>query len=148
MSLVIEGLRADVESVAGLGDEMVGEVAERIGALLVRSAPSRILELLSDIAAELSEELPDGRVEIRVMGDEVELAYVDEPRPSPEGDSELSARITLRLPERLKARVEDAATSQSISVNTWILRALERGVSSTPSRNSRGGKRLQGYATS
>src|SRR5580700_5629081 len=108
MSLIVEGLRADVEAVAELGDEVVADVAERIAAVLARSAPSRILDLLSEVAADLSAELPDGRVEIRMMGDDVELAYVDEERPAPEGDSELSARITLRLPEHLKARVEVA----------------------------------------
>jgi hypothetical protein len=148
MSLIVEGLRADVEAVAELGDEVVADVAERIAAVLARSAPSRILDLLSEVAADLSAELPDGRVEIRMMGDDVELAYVDEERPAPEGDSELSARITLRLPEHLKARVEVAAASQAVSVNAWIVRALERGASSSQGKSSRGGKRLQGYATS
>ena len=78
---MVDGLRSDVLSVGELGDDTVAEVAERIADLLGRSLPGRVLELLSDVAAELSAELPEGRVEIRVVGDEVELAYVgDEPR--------------------------------------------------------------------
>jgi hypothetical protein len=68
MALVVDGVRADVASVGELGDEVVAEVAERIADLLVRSLPARVLELLSDVAAEVSGELPDGRVEIRVAG--------------------------------------------------------------------------------
>jgi hypothetical protein len=149
MSLVIEGLRSDVEAVAELGDDTVAEVAERIAALLSRSASSRILDLLSDVAAELSAELPEGRVEIRLVGDDVEFAYVDERVGTPsEGDGELSARITLRLPEQLKARVEEGAIGDGISVNSWILRALERSTSTSRVRSTRAGTRLRGYGTS
>ena len=76
MSLVVDGLRSDVLSVGELGDDTVAEVAERIADLLGRSLPGRVLELLSDVAAELSAELPEGRVEIRVVGDEVDRKSV------------------------------------------------------------------------
>ena len=39
-----------------------------------------------------------------------------------------TARITLRLPEQLKARVEDAAAREGFSVNTWLVRAVSRGL--------------------
>jgi hypothetical protein len=148
MSLAVEGFRSDVDALADLGDEAVAEVADRIGSALTRSAPSRILDLLSEVAAELSDELPDGHVEIRLVGDDVELAYVDEHRPAPEGDGELSARITLRLPEPLKVRIEEAAGGQGVSVNSWVVRTLERGVMSSHSGSTRPGKRLRGYGTS
>ncbi len=113
MSLVVDGLRSDVVAVGDLGDDAVAEAAERIAAVLERSVPARVLDLLSDAAAELSAELPEGRVEIRVAGDDVALAYVgDEHGPGPEPDAELSARITLRLGEGLKARVEEGASGR------------------------------------
>jgi hypothetical protein len=148
MSLVVEGLRADALAVGELGDEAVAEAAERIAAVLARSASSRILDLLSDAAAELSAELPEGRVEIHLVGDDVELAYVDDGPPTAETEAELSARITLRLSEQLKARVEESASSEGMSVNGWVLRALERGTSTTKVRNGRAGSRLRGYGTS
>jgi hypothetical protein len=148
MSLVIEGFRSDVEAVGELGDEVVSEVADRIASVVSRSASSRILDLLSDVAAELSAELPEGRVEIRLVGDDVEFAYVDERPAASEGDAGLSSRITLRLSDQLKARVEESASSQGVSVNGWILRTLERGTSSSEGRSARAGKRLHGYATS
>jgi HicB-like protein involved in pilus formation len=148
MSLVIEGLRSDIMAVGELGDEVVAEVAERIAAMFSRSAPSRVLDLLSDVAAELSDEVPEGRIEIRVVGDEVEFAYVAERPPPSDSDADLSSRITLRLSEQLKSRVEESASREGLSVNGWILRMLERGTSSSTSRHHRAGSRLHGYGTS
>jgi hypothetical protein len=148
MSLAIEGLRSDVVAVAELGDETVAEVADRILAILSRSASSRILDLLAEAAAELSAELPEGRVEIRLVGDDVEFAYVDERARTSEPEAELSARVTLRLSDQLKARVEESAGRDGLSVNSWILRTLERGTSTVSIRSGRGGSRLRGYGTS
>jgi hypothetical protein len=148
MSGVVEGLRADVEAVAELGDDTVAEVAERIGAVLTRAAPSRLLELLSQIAAELSDELPEGRVEIRLMGDDVGLVFVADQPPLAEGEGELSSRISLRLSDGLKARVESAATGQALSVNSFIVRALERAVAAGPSGRAGRSNRLYGFGTS
>jgi hypothetical protein len=150
MSLVVDGVRADVASVGELGDEVVAEVAERIADLLGRSLPARILELLSDAAAEVSAELPDGRVEIRVAGDDVGLAYVEDTRVTAaesEAGGDLTARITLRLSEGLKARVEEGAGREGVSVNTYIVRTLERGSSANRYRAGRVGNRLRGYGT-
>jgi hypothetical protein len=149
MSLVVEGFRSDVAAVGDLGDEGVSEVADRIASVLERSVSSRILDLLSEVAAELSAELPEGRVEIRLMGDDVEFAFVDEIPETSETEAELSARITLRLPEQLKARVEESASRAGISVNGWVLRSLERGTTTARIRhNGRPGSRLRGYGTS
>jgi hypothetical protein len=150
MSLVVDGLRADLVAVGELGDDAVAEAAERIAAVLGRSVPGRVLDLLSDAAAELSAELPEGRVEIRVAGDDVDLTYVaDEhvPATATNGDGDLSARITLRLGEGLKSRVEERASAEGASVNTFIVRALERATSAQRSRGAGTGNRLRGYRT-
>lgn len=158
MSLVVDGLRSDVVSVGELGDDTVAEVADRIAEVLGRSIPSRIFDLLSEVAAEVSAALPDGRVEVRVAGDDVDLAYVEDasaPDGGPEGgdednrerDRDMSARITLRLSETLKARVEDGAARAGISVNAFIVRTLEHGASGENKRKSHVGNRLRGYGT-
>jgi hypothetical protein len=164
MSLVVDGLRSDVISVGELGDDTVAEVADRIAEVLGRSIPSRILDLLSEVAAEVSAELPDGRLEIRVAGDDVDLAYVDDAparADSPAGagagagagdgdgerDRDMSARITLRLSESLKARVEEGAAREGISVNAFIVRTLEHGAAGGHKRKSHVGNRLRGYGT-
>jgi HicB family len=148
LSLVIEGLRSDVAAVGELGDETVAEVAERIAAIVARSASSRLLDLLSDAASEVSAELPEGHVEIRLVGDDAQFVFVHEPEPTQEPEAELSARVTLRLSEPLKARVEESAGREGLSVNTYILRTLERGTSAAKARTGRGGSRLRGYGTS
>jgi hypothetical protein len=148
MSQAIEGFRSDVSAVGELGDETVAEVADRIAAMLVRSASSRILDLLSEAASELSAELPEGRVEIRLVGDDLEFVYVDERAPTQEPEAELTARVTLRLSDQLKARVEESAGRDGLSVNSWILRTLERGTSTSKVRTVRGGSRLRGYGMS
>jgi hypothetical protein len=63
------------------------------------------------------------------------------------GDRDLSARITLRLSEGLKARVEEGASREGISVNAFIVRTLERGATSDQKRKSHAGNRLRGYGT-
>jgi hypothetical protein len=148
MSLVVDGLLSDVTAVGELGDAQVADVAERIAAVLARSLPSRILDLLSEAAGELARELPQGRVDIRVSDDDVELVYVDDDPAKPESDAELTARITLRLSDQLKARVEESASRQGLSVNGWVLRTLERGASVSTQSNGRAGSRLRGYGNS
>jgi len=152
MSLVVEGLRSDALAVAELGDDTVAEVAERIAAILVRSAPSRLFEALSEVAAELSSELPEGRVDLRMTGDDVSLAYVGEPPPLAGPDAQLTERITLRLSEGLKRKVEEHAAGVGVSVNAWVLRALERGTATGTTTavdtGHRGPSRLRGYGIS
>ena len=148
MSSVVDGLLSDVSAVGELGDAQVVDVAERIAAVLARSLPSRILDLLSEAAGELARELPQGRVELHVGGDDVELVYVDDDPATPETDAELTARITLRLSDQLKARVEESASRQGLSVNGWVLRTLERGASVSTHSNGRAGSRLRGYGNS
>src|SRR3984957_9938069 len=150
MSLVVDGLRSDVVAVGELGDETVAVVAERIADVLGRSVPARILDVLSDAAAELSATLPAGRVDIRVAGDDVDLTYVEDapgPAAAPTGEGdEQSARISLRLGEALKSRLEKGAAAEGGSGNTFIVRVLERN-SGNRSRSNRVGNRLHGYGT-
>jgi predicted HicB family RNase H-like nuclease len=58
-------------------------------------------------------------------------------------DDDQSARISLRLPEQLKSRMEQAAARDGVSTNTWIVRTLSRSASSDRSAQSH--KRLSGY---
>jgi hypothetical protein len=147
MSLTVDAIRTDVAAVGELGDDAVAELAERIGAVLARSLPGRLLDLLSEVAADVTGELPEGRLEVRVSGDDVDLVYVADDQADPaEADGDLSARITLRLGESLKSRVEDDAVRQGLSVNTYIVRALERSTAQRP-RKSRGGTRIRGYGS-
>jgi hypothetical protein len=145
----VDALLADLEAMAALGDEAVADAARRLSQTLRASAGLRLLDLLGEAALEVSGQLPSGHVEVRLAGQEPTLVYVDEPSepsPSAAADESASARITLRLPESLKASVEAAAAREGVSVNNWIVRALGRASSAPAPR--RVGRRLTGYAES
>ena len=146
----VDALLADLNAMADLGDEAVADAARRLGQTLRASAGLRLLDLLGEAALEISGQLPSGQVEVRLAGQQPTLVYVEhEPEaaaPAAAGDDGMSARITLRLSESLKASVEVAATREGVSVNTRIVRALSRSTSTTPPRRS--GRRLSGYGES
>src|SRR5437764_14372757 len=141
----VEALQQDLANVAGIGDEAVAEAARRISAALESSLRLRLMDALGEAAAELTNQLPDGHVEVRVTGGEPALVYVPEPgAPPPSGLVDLSARITLRLPETLKALVDGAAQEAGVSADTLLLQQITR--SDDPSRRQRPCGRLRrGY---
>ncbi|SRR6266480_7365391 len=146
----VDSLKADLTAVAELGDEETAETASRLVVTLQASLGLRLLDALSEAALELTEKLPSGHVEVRLTGPDPELVYVSE-EPEREGpvagaEDGQTARISLRLPESLKAAVEIAASREGVSVNTWIVRALSRVSSAAPTTHS--GNRLTGYARS
>lgn len=142
----VEKLERDLAAMAALGDDAVANAAERLIQALRGSAGFRLMEALSEAALEISAQLPDGHVEVRLAGPDAELVYVGaEPADPPAVQSEdgLSARITLRLPETLKRELEAAAGREGVSLNTWLVRALSRSTA-PPARRT--GRRLSGYA--
>lgn len=146
----IQALREDLGHIAAVGDESTARAAELLAVALDASVRRRLLEALGEAALELNAQLDDGRVEIRFAGSDPELVFVreeaEEPQAPASSDTELTARITLRLPEPLKQRIEDAASRELVSVNTWIVQALVRNASAPPRRSS--GRRLTGYGRS
>ena len=144
----VEALQQDLANVAGIGDEAVAEAARRIATALESSLRLRLTDALGEAAAELTNQLPDGHVEVRVSAGEPELVYVPDPgAPPPSGLEDLTARITLRLPETLKTIVDAAAQEAGVSANTWLLQQITR--SADPKRrNQPGGRRMTGYGRS
>jgi hypothetical protein len=143
----VDALRADLTAVAELGDEATAEAAGRLVFTLQASVGLRLLDALSEAALELNDRLPGGHVEVRLTGQDPELVYVsDEPdAPAAGADEAYTARITLRLPEALKASLEVAASREGVSVNTWIVRALSRSSTAAPAAQQ-SSNRLTGYA--
>jgi len=144
----VEALQQDLANVAGIGDEAIVEAARRIASALESSLRLRLMDALGEAAAELTNQLPDGHVEVRVTGGEPELVYVAElGAPPPSALEDLSARITLRLPETLKSIVDAAAQEAGVSANTWLLQQITR--SADPKRRHQpGGRRMTGYGQS
>ena len=145
---LVHALQEDLAAAAALaGDEAARDAGQRLAQALEPSLQLRLLDLLGELALGLNAQVP-GRVEVRLAGREPELVYVEEEQAEPagtSGDDALTARITLRLSEGLKAQVEVAAARESLSVNSWIVRALARGLET---RSVRAGRRLTGFAES
>jgi uncharacterized protein (DUF1778 family) len=143
----IEAVRDDLLAVASVGQRDGEELIGRLASALESSLRLRLLEAVTEAAQELSAHIQSGHVEVRLAGSDPTLAFVEEAAEpaAPVGD-DLSARITLRLPESLKSRLDAAASAEGVSVNTWLVQAISRSIESRPPRTP--GRRLSGYARS
>jgi hypothetical protein len=148
----IEALQADLRELAQLGGDELVQAAHRLEGAVKQSATLRLIDALTQIALEVSSQLPNGHVDVRLAGQDPELVYVAEEGEEPQAqsaDDGLNARITLRLPESLKVALEKAAEAEGVSVNAWLVRVLQRSVSGGGGgRAVRSGKRITGYAQS
>src|SRR5919206_4859595 len=127
-SQFVEALQAELAGLAELGDDQTAGAARRIAVALRGSLGLTLVRILGEAARELSGQIPDGRVEVRLVGQDPELVFIrdeeaEAPAPSM-GDEAYTARITLRLPEALKRSLEEAAENEGVSVNTWLVRAI------------------------
>ena len=125
-----ESLRASLVSAADSAGEETRQAAERLGFALDSSARLAIMEAVSQAAAEITTEMPNGGVDVRLNGRELDfLVHVAAPTapapPPPPAPEELEdgnlARIPLRIPESVKAKAEERATEAGQSLNTWLV---------------------------
>jgi hypothetical protein len=154
LSPYLESVRQGVNSAAALGDDNTRQVADRLGGAVEASTRLALLRVLSDAAAQVSAEVAPTSVELRMSGADPELVVIvpapsaeptlllpdhaaagdDEPEtfePS-EVDDEPVARISLRLPASVKARVDEKADRDGISTNAWLLRAVMDALEDRP----------------
>lgn len=144
----IQAIQEDLAATAGLGDEATAEAARRLSEALASTLHLRLLDLLGEAAAEIGSQLSAGRVEVRLAGRDPELVVVMDEAPDAVqlgAGEELRGRISLRLPETLKAAIEKAAEQEGISTNTWLVRTIARSLESRSTRRA-GRNRMQGYA--
>jgi hypothetical protein len=145
LSPYIESVRAGVVNASSLADEQTQHVAQRLGTAIESSTRLALIQALSDAAGTISAELAPSSVELRMVGQDPEFVVSlqtaeAEPTllmPEPESASEETAeaedepvaRITLRLPQSVKARVDEVASSEGISTNAWLIRAVMEALS-------------------
>src|SRR5262245_51322163 len=152
----LENLRRDLATAAAPGGADAVRAAELLSASLDVSARLSLMEALADAAAEITTKLTNATVEVRLRGREADLVITDVAPPAPTpppptpADTGDVARITLRLPEGLKAAVERAAEAEGISVNSWLVRAVAAAATPghpTPPPSGRAfGRRVTGFA--
>ncbi len=147
----IDAIRGDLQAVTA-GDESAAGVAERLSRALESSLHLRLLDAMGEAALELSDQLRSGHVEVRLAGRDVQLVLIDalapEPEPALRDEEGGTARLTLRMPDALKGRVEEAAASEGVSTNAWLVRAIGRGLDGPASVKRRVGSRITGFAQS
>ncbi|KQY22216.1 hisitidine kinase [Cellulomonas sp. Root485] len=115
------------------GTDDTRAVAERLVAGLDSAARLVLLDVLSAAVGEITRDLAPGSVDLRLRGRDVEFVVTqasteadsdDEPATSVDLDDVSTSRTTLRLPDALKAKVDEAAVADGLSVNTWLVRAV------------------------
>ena len=163
----------DIQSQLTLAAEAGGDdarvIAERLLAPLESAIRLALLDALSTAAGEITRELAPASVDLRLRGRDPEFVVsaspqadyveVSSPRDTTvtptasvgDADDDVStSRTTLRLPDQLKARVDDAAAADGLSVNAWLVRAiagaLEPKNRRTAQRESRSADQYTGWA--
>ncbi|HYQ65860.1 toxin-antitoxin system HicB family antitoxin [Actinophytocola sp.] len=132
----IASLREDLVTAASAGDENTRRTAEVLAAALEPAARLAIMNALSDLAAEVTASLDDHVVDVRLAGRDVQVVVTG--RGTPHDDSRAGdvppvdetaggdmSRMTLRLFEQLKAKAEQAAAAQGVSLNTFVQQAVQ-----------------------
>jgi hypothetical protein len=154
-------LRREVESITRFASEDVARAAEMLTDALDSSVRLTLLEVLSAAATDITARLSDTVVEVRladgeptfvVMTAPAEEDYAGPPAAAVADQEPGTARLTLRLPDQLKTRIETAATAEGVSVNTWMIRAASQAVEGASRGRQSGrrgpGQRITGYARS
>ncbi|MGI5482399.1 hypothetical protein [Streptomyces lavendofoliae] len=143
----VDNLRRELAVAAEAGGDEARELAERLTAPLESATRLTMLNVLSAAMAEITRELAPGSVDVRLRGLDPDFVVTPPPaeggapvepsasaeplRSGPahaEGDEGGTARVNLRLPAHLKARAEEAAGREGLSVNAWLVRAVSAAV--------------------
>jgi hypothetical protein len=131
----IDSLRGDLSRAAAAAGPEAQAHAERLLLALDPAVRMALMEALSDAAAEITQQLEAEAVEVRLKGREPQFVVsatqptesaAAEPAEEDDEDSDAVARITVRIPESLKTRAEEAAADRRQSLNTWIVAAIRR----------------------
>jgi hypothetical protein len=155
----VDALRAHLLTAAAAGTEQTRETARLLADTLEPAVRLAVTDALSAMAAEVTAAWDGGLVDIRMRGRDPEVVVVPAPHAADSdvpdepvtGEDEAStARISLRLPESLKTRAEEAAAAAGTSLNTWLVRAVAAGLRTPPGppRPGRGPRSWSGFARS
>ncbi|WP_233620563.1 toxin-antitoxin system HicB family antitoxin [Amycolatopsis sp. WAC 01416] len=159
----VDTVRRELAVAAEAGGAEASALAERLTAPLASAIRLALLDALSAASDEITRDLAPGSVEVRLRAGEASFAVTlpaaeqdgpiavaapeapAPPQPPLPDEEGATARINFRLPEHLKARVEEAAAAQGRSVNAWLVRAasaaLQPSERATPPAPVSGGHR-------
>ncbi|MFY1651138.1 ribbon-helix-helix protein, CopG family [Solwaraspora sp. WMMB762] len=151
----VSNLGREFATLAETGGDEARALVERLTGSLESAIRMTLLDALSAAADEITRDLAPGSVELRLRGRDPHFVVTTPPAeptdptdptgPTTTGDAAATAdgppdndllitedgpvaRINVRLPEQLKAAVEEAAAKEGRSVNAWLVRAAAAGL--------------------
>ena len=169
LSEYAESLRRELTSITRFAGEDIARAAEMLSETLDSSIRLALLDVLSAAADEITASIDGATIDVRLSGSEPQFVVSVDHAPDDAGQGETdaadeagTARITLRVSDGLKARIEAAAAAAGLSVNGWLVRAIGRGLDDQVGRSGRPrppfppgkpgrpivGKRVTGFARS
>jgi hypothetical protein len=146
----VDAVRDELSLAAAAAGPDAQALADRLSAPLESAIRLAVLEALSAGAEEITRELAPRSVEVRMRGRDPEFVLsapldeppVEEPYDAAFGDDEGGTwRITLRLPEGLRAAIEAATRRDGSSLNAWLVRAAAAAIQSQAGRAATGSTR-------
>jgi hypothetical protein len=155
----VTDLQRQLADAAAHGADDTRAAAERLAAGLDAATRLVLLDALSAAVGEITRDLAPGSVDLRLRGRDVEFVVTpastegdgdDRPAVAVDLDDPSTSRTTLRLPDALKAKVDEAAAADGLSVNTWLVRAVAAALDPkqrrTAQRSLRTGDSFAGWA--
>jgi hypothetical protein len=156
----VEALRHSLTTAAAAAGEQAKETARLLSDTMEPAVRLTVTDALAAMAAEVTAALDGALVDIRVRGRDPEVVVVPAEHAPAEGPDDAEddsaaddgsvARISLRLPDGLKARAEQAAATEGISLNAWLVRAVSDALRSPRPgpKSGHGPRRYSGFARS
>ena len=156
----VDAVRDELAVAAAAGGQDAEALAQRLTAPLESAIRLALLEALSEAAEQITRDLAPGSVDVRLRGrdpeftvsarmeDGAEPSYTSPVVVAPESEDDGGTwRVTLRLPEHLRSRVDAAARGDGLSVNAWLVRAVAATLGGGNPRRPRGdsGKHFSGW---
>jgi hypothetical protein len=144
LTTYVSNLGREFATLAEAGGAESRALVERLSGSLESAIRMTLLDALSAAADEITRDLAPGSVELRLRGRDPHFVVTAPPAEQVEDAAEVdpapadgatliaedgpSSRINVRLPEQLKAAVEEAAAKEGRSVNAWLVRAASTAV--------------------
>ena len=167
----VSNLGREFAGLAEAGGDEARVLAERLTGALEPAIRMTLLDALSAATDEITRDLAPGSVELRLRGRDPNFVVSVPPAEQRKDTAEdgpatadgavdggpliaedgPSSRINVRLPEQLKAAIEEAAAQEGRSVNAWLVRAasaaLQRSDRDQRPQQSDSGKRTRQRVT-
>ena len=159
----VSNLGREFATLAESGGEESRALVERLAGSLESAIRMTLLEALSAAADEITRDMAPGSVQLRLRGRDPDFVVtppsvvvsVDEVGPAAEAheppvsiaEDGPTTRLNVRLPEQLKAAIDEAAAAEGRSANAWLVRAafaaLQRAERDRPDERSFGTKQAK-----